>query len=270
MTRFRFKKRLKLWWKLQRNRVKDSIIFSIVAGLIFLPVRLLFYTFVSHAWHTNLGLMTSIAVLIFLLVKYNKLGRFGKLFHRVMIRVASSKIIGAELIFGMCFNIFISWFGLYLYDYAEAHMDEIYLMNAIVNPYGIQFKASDVNFLNNTNIPKQYTTMEFSKMMQSPFWIREQARAMQPEMQAHFLETHMSSVIFFLAYVIQIANDDALHGWGTHFTAVFFVEELEGAGLYFFYRKVYLTQYGTPWKDLGMYEKNIKRFIKKNKKIYTG
>lgn len=210
--------------------------------------------------------MSSIAVGIFFLVKYNKLGRFGALFHRVMIRVASRKIIGAELIFGMCFNIFASWFGLYLYDYAESHMDEINLFNAIANPYGVH-SAIDVDLLNNTQISNQYTTMQFSKMLQSPFWIREEAKAMQPSIQLHFMKTHMENVIFMLAYIVQIANDDALHGWGTHFTAVYFIEELEGVALWLFYRKVYLLQYGTPWKQLDMYDKQIKYFIKKNRKI---
>ena len=70
-------------WYIQKQYL---IVIAVMSG-VFLPVRLVYYTYVTHHVGLNLGLMSAIAVGMYVLVHYNKLGIFGIYFKNRIRRI---------------------------------------------------------------------------------------------------------------------------------------------------------------------------------------
>ncbi|HSB56352.1 MAG TPA: hypothetical protein VLD38_00890 [Nitrosopumilaceae archaeon] len=70
--------------------VETMIVFAVMTGLL-LPVRLLFYTYVSPHWFGSFGLVSAISILMIVLVKKKKLGRFGGMFENQMSKIHRGK-----------------------------------------------------------------------------------------------------------------------------------------------------------------------------------
>src|SRR5574342_1249481 len=70
--------------------IETMIVFAVMTGLL-LPVRLLFYTYVSPHWFGSFGLVSEISVLMIVLVKKKKMGRFGVMFENQMSEIHRGK-----------------------------------------------------------------------------------------------------------------------------------------------------------------------------------
>ena len=70
---------------------KEFAIVGLVMTLILLPVRLLFLQFVSSSTLGSFGIISAISILMVVLVKKKKLGRFGQMFERQMFRLTRGK-----------------------------------------------------------------------------------------------------------------------------------------------------------------------------------
>src|SRR5574342_745736 len=70
--------------------VETMIVFAVMTGPL-LPVRLLFYTYVSPHWFGSFGLVSAISILMIVLVKKKKLGRFGGMFENQMSKIHRGK-----------------------------------------------------------------------------------------------------------------------------------------------------------------------------------
>src|SRR3990170_632266 len=66
-----------------KNFLEGFIVFSVMTGVL-LPVRLFFVTHISTDWFGSFGIISAISVLMIILTKKGKLGRFGKMFERQM------------------------------------------------------------------------------------------------------------------------------------------------------------------------------------------
>ena len=55
-----------------------------VITLILFPIRLLFVSYVSDNWFASFGLIATVSISLVILAKKDKMGKFGKLFVRVM------------------------------------------------------------------------------------------------------------------------------------------------------------------------------------------
>ncbi len=90
------------------NDLRDKIIvFGIIAG-VFLPVRLLFYTYVSQYWLGSVGLVSMLAIIMIVLTKKNKLGWFGQMFVKQMAKTMRGKAGKIAICFSL---IFVVYFG---------------------------------------------------------------------------------------------------------------------------------------------------------------
>ena len=69
----------------------EAVIVFLVTTLIFLPVRFVFVTFVSDYWFGSFGIVSAFAVIMVVLSKKGKLGRFGQMFQRQMIKIHTGK-----------------------------------------------------------------------------------------------------------------------------------------------------------------------------------
>ena len=67
------------------------IVLGILTGIL-LPVRVLFYTYISQYWIGSLGLMSMVAIIMFVLVKKKKLGWFGPMFENQMAHVTRGRM----------------------------------------------------------------------------------------------------------------------------------------------------------------------------------
>ena len=64
--------------------------FLVMTG-IFLPVRFLFVTFVSDHWFGSFGIVSAVAIIMVILAKKGKLGRFGEMFQRQMMKIHTGR-----------------------------------------------------------------------------------------------------------------------------------------------------------------------------------
>jgi len=71
-------------------RMEAVIVFLVMTG-IFLPVRFLFVTFVSDHWFGSFGIVSAFAIIMVILAKKGKLGKFGQMFQRQMMKIHTGK-----------------------------------------------------------------------------------------------------------------------------------------------------------------------------------
>jgi len=184
------------------------IVFGIMTG-VFLPVRLAFYTYVSQYWVGSLGLVSSVAILMLVLIKKKKLGWFGSMFERQMRRVLSGKIGKVSLAVTLFLLIY---FGLTL------------LLIDRGNTIYVQEKQEIYNKLfpnNNISLGKLLSSdfsESFDLQKQGELWITA------------FLNFDS---VYSITYAI---INELTNGWLLHFYTVLFVEQIEIVGLLFFYR----------------------------------
>ena len=77
--------------KLNFKEFVESASVAIILIFVLLPVRLVFVSYVSDNWFGSFGLITAISVSIVILAKKDKLGWFGRAFHRQMFKVHTGK-----------------------------------------------------------------------------------------------------------------------------------------------------------------------------------
>lgn len=250
------KKKWKLFTRIHGENFKQWGVVTVISLGAFLPVRLIFYNYVSHSWLGNLGVMSAIAIILFLLIHYNKIGIVGVYFRNKITRIVFSKIGYTGLVISV---LFASQWGvmLYLVDLAEFDLVEErnYFYSHLI--YG---SVKDGNF----NLAK---SLQDINLYPEPQYLYEVASMNKTVRAEHFINTiklddDFQSIIRFTSFTLHAMNEE-WGAWGSHFATVFMVEELEAIALFFFYRKVYRKQLGVSWSDLGLYDgKTIKKFCK--------
>ena len=192
--------------------MKFSYDFFIVAGVmtgILLPVRLLFVEFVSDSTFGSLGLISAISVLIVILVKKKKLGKFGDMFEREITRLTTGKrrvfIFGWLIMLTMYFS-----FSIYSIDMAETvYYDEKERIKLIVmEKYTLDFEDPSTII----------ETLEPSEVVGG---IPNYTIALFTDFEA-------------IAIVQGIMNDMS-NGFLLHFHSIFLVEGIEVLGVFIFY-----------------------------------
>lgn len=223
---------------------------GVITG-IFLPVRLVFWTYVSHTWGTNLGVMTIIAVVFFLLFRMGKLGIIGRIFQKQIIRLTTDNRI--KYFVGLtCYNAFWVFAVLYLCDYAEAHTEDIKTLDAFTGSYsGIMINFDNRNHKN------------ISILTPVPFEDQAFASLSEPEMKGIWMIKHAFQIPLILgSEIVSHLNTNYTKNYGTHFAAVSLLGEIESLWLFFMYRKFYRSNIprGESWEKLGIYPKTIQKF----------
>lgn len=183
--------------------------FVVVTG-IFLPVRMIFYSYVSSHWIGSLGVTSSIMIAITFLAHKNKLGRFGDIFVDQMtktMRGKSGKI-------AMCFSlVLIAYLGSTL----------------------IWIERGDTTYSNEKQIVSQ---LVFSHSDLSPSQVQDMNRIL--------LQVHKNDIFFVFSRFDQIVSmtyaimNDVMQGWLVNLDTILLIEQLEVLGLIFFYRKLYV------------------------------
>jgi len=109
----------RLW---NQDRKEMLIVFGTMM-LVMLPVRLLMVEYISDNWWGSFGAISGIAILMVILVKKKKLGRFGEMFESQMLKL-HKKGLRQKFVFGnMIFAIIVT--GLLIFSINVG--DTIYL-----------------------------------------------------------------------------------------------------------------------------------------------
>ncbi len=189
-----------------RNKL---IVFVAVTGL-FLPVRMVFYSYVSSHWIGSLGLTSSILLVITFLAHKNKLGRFGSIFVEQMtktMRGRSGKIT-------ICFSLLLI----------------IYLGSTL-----LWIERGDTTYSDEKQIVSQ---LVFSHSNLSPSQVQDMNKILQVHKNDIFFVVSRFDQIVSMTYAIM---NDAMGGWLVNLDTILLIEQFEVLGLVFFYRKLYVS-----------------------------
>lgn len=189
-----------------RNKL---IVFVVVTGL-FLPVRMVFYSYVSSHWIGSLGLTSSILLVITFLAHKNKLGRFGSIFVEQMtktMRGRSGKIT-------ICFSLLLI----------------IYLGSTL-----LWIERGDTTYSDEKQIVSQ---LVFSHSNLSPSQVQDMNKILQVHKNDIFFVVSRFDQIVSMTYAIM---NDAMGGWLVNLDTILLIEQFEVLGLVFFYRKLYVS-----------------------------
>lgn len=189
-----------------RNKL---IVFAVVTG-IFLPVRMVFYSYVSSHWIGSLGLTSSIMVAITFLAHKNKLGRFGDIFVDQMTKTMRGKSGKIAMCFSLVLIVYLGSTLVWIERGNTTYFDEKQIISQLV------FSHSDLN-------PSQAQDMN------------------------KILNVHKNDIFFIFSRFDQIVSmtyaimNDAMGGWLVNLDTMLLIEQFEVLGLVFFYRKLYVS-----------------------------
>lgn len=198
--------------------LEDVIVIIVMFG-IFLPVRLVFYNFVSDNWFGSFGLITLIVVLLVYLSKKNKLGFFGKAYWRTITRVHKGK--------RRILSYFMIGFSLYLWvsviagvNYAQSDPEIIELKKDITNKITPeeQKKLDDL-----TNAVKNQDLMQTQRQLMESY----KQVSFEKLLLVAFILVLLPILDFTSWVVINSLLDNWFNGWLLHFGTVFLIEVLE-------------------------------------------
>ncbi len=176
---------------------------------IFLPIRLLAGQFFLDNWFGMLGVASAISIALVILVKKEKLGRFGRIFKKQMIKSLwgrPAKFIILALV------LFSAYFGATILLVERGN--ELYLHDKQIIAENFAKKSFDKDVISQLVGPQIQDTPGLA--------------------QIQYLE-------YFLAISYAMLNDTT-DGWLVNMHMILLIEQLEALGLLWFYRHSFKPQ----------------------------
>jgi len=184
----------------------ESFIVGLVLLAILLPVRILFSVYVSNDWLSSFGLISAVSIAMLILVKKNKLGKFGKMFQNTMLKIQHGKkgvLIYSYIIFMILF------LSMMIFAVNQGNSEFLYLKEQLIS----NIQQSD------------FETSMLSEQIGVEDW---------PGGVFSFFALMISGSPHMYALMAMI--NDAFGGWLLHFYTVGLVESIEVFGILIFYR----------------------------------
>lgn len=199
-----------------KGRFQDRKEFAIVFGvmmLVMLPVRILLVEYVSDNWWGSFGAISAIAILMVILVKKKKLGKFGEMFERQMLKL-HKKGLRRKIVFGnMIFVLIVT--GLLIYSINVGDSTYLDAKNDIIAQAGGEEALKEQL----GSVDKMYAEVTFDQILRAFY-------------QIPYL---LFNQFPYFAGLWAIEND-LTEGFLLHISTVAFVETIEFTGILFFYR----------------------------------
>ena len=190
---------------------------------ILLPVRLFFVAYISDNWLGSFGLISAISIMMIILTKKGKLGKFGQMFDRQLNKLQHGK--RAKIVYGQSL-FFLIILGGTIFAIEQGNSVYIDLKEELL--------AQNQEFSDSNKI------LAMAKEVTIQDWING------------FIG--MIFAVFFafpqLAAVFAVLNDSS-QGWVLHFYTVAFVEYLEIFGILLLYRFYLPKKDSTSAKNKG-------------------
>lgn len=197
---------------MEKNDLKEKLIIIGITLGIFLPIRLLFTSYISEHWLGSLGFVSAFAILLVVLIKKRKLGWFGRMFEKQMRKTINGKT--GKFIVGFAIFFLVYFGGTLLFiergDSIYSNDKEIFFL-AIAEKGG--YNIEDISTYN--LIGPQIIEYTESENMQNIAKL---------------------DYMFSIAYAVM---NDMSEGWLSHIVVVMFVEQIEVIGVLFFFRNTY-------------------------------
>ena len=187
-----------------------------MAGVL-LPARLLFVTYVSDNWFGSFGIIVAISIGILILVKKNKLGKFGIIFQRQIEKLLRGKrkiLVYAESVFVLVL------LGTMIFAIHQGNSSFVEIKDQFIASHEIDHPEKIISKTNEWSIDD---------------WLYSLIMAPLAFITAF---PQMSAVI--------ASFDAAMDGWLLHFYTVGFVEYAEFLGILLTYRFVFKTKSKAP------------------------
>jgi len=197
--------------KISQDYKEFAIVAGVMTGLL-LPVRLLFVEFVSDSTWGSLGIISLISIMVVILVKKKKLGYFGRIFERQMLRLTTGKkrIFVATM---MSISLLYFSFSVYTIDLANTqYPNEMALaMEEVQEEFGVDFGKSET--------------------------VENVLEPLQPDKVVGGIDDYIGALLydFKVIAITQGVVNQLSDGMILHFHLIFLVEQLELMGVYIFY-----------------------------------
>lgn len=197
--------------KISQDYKEFAIVAGVMTGLL-LPVRLLFVEFVSDSTWGSLGIISLISIMVVILVKKKKLGYFGRIFERQMLRLTTGKkrIFVATM---MSISLLYFSFSVFTIDLANTqYPNEMALaMEEVQEEFGVDFGKSET--------------------------VENVLEPLQPDKVVGGIDDYIGALLydFKIIAITQGVVNQLSDGMILHFHLVFLVEQLELMGVYIFY-----------------------------------
>lgn len=192
------------------NFLEGVIVFAVMTGLL-LPVRLLFVSYVSDNWLGSFGLISSISIIMIILTKKGRLGKFGRMFESQINKLQRGK--RAKFVFVQSV-IFLIILGGTIFAIQQGNSVYVDLKQQILQEHE-----------------------EFS----NPYQIIEKTKEIEAQDWLYGIIGFFLAIFFAfpqLCAVFAVLND-SFNGWILHFYTVAFVECLELFGIFLVYRLIF-------------------------------
>jgi len=198
---------------MNKQDLKEKALVIGVTTAAFLPARLVFYTYVSQYWLSSFGLISAIAVIMYILVTKNKLGRFGEIYRKQIAKMVRGKAAK--------FIIVISVVCLVYFGSSPFLLERANTLYVEEKEFYLQLLKLLLNNVVTGKSEKFNEKIPFEKFANERSIIQNIEKS------------------FSIAIGI---SDDITNGWILHFYTVGFVGELEVLTLLGFYRFAYKTK----------------------------
>ena len=186
--------------------IRDKlIVFAVVTG-IFLPVRMVFYAYVSSHWIGSLGLVSSLMILITFLAHKNRLGRFGNIFIEQIVKTMKGKSGKIIIVLSLFFIAYLGSTLVWIERGNTTYSDEKQIISQLI------FHDSVVSYPVKNNV----------QILQ------------MPQSDVLFGFSRFDQVVS-LTYAIM---NDMMGGWLVNLDTILLIEQFELLGLIFFYRQI--------------------------------
>ena len=192
---------------MNKKDLKEKVTVAGVMTAIFLPVRLVFFIFVSKYWIGSVGLISTVAFTMHILSTKNKLGKFGRMYQNQTRKLTTGKLGNGLIVLSILLIIYLG-----------------------VTPYLID-KANTTYFKE-----KEFYSNVFKLAMNHTATGESQKFEVKiPDEILNGNLTPFQEAERSFAIVASIANDTT-NGWVLHFYTVGFVGQVEYLGILLFYR----------------------------------
>lgn len=196
------------------DRMEALIVFLVMTG-IFLPVRFVFVTFVSDHWFGSFGLVSALAIMMVILSRKGKMGKFGEMFQRQMIKIHTGK--RRKLIYThLALSVFI-----------------------------MGLSVVSINLGNTVYVDQKNEIIQIAELhgesLKEPADMRRLAQELE-EIPSEQLLASLAAIPVLLIYQfpyfagLMAIENDLTSRFFLHFSTVGFVEVLEMIGVLIFYR----------------------------------
>jgi hypothetical protein len=197
--------------KVDLQDVKEKLFLMGITAGIFLPVRMLFVTYVTDDWLGSIGLLSIFGLVFIYLTRKQKLGQIGRIFERQMRKTIGGKIGKYIITFSI---VFLIYFGASIFFMDRGNSVYYYDKEILFTT------LQDYQQLTRDNIPieKLLGPVPLAENFNGFAWI--------------------SSIEYTLSISLALMND-VTGGWMENLMFVVFIEQFEVLGILYFFRRHY-------------------------------